>query len=69
LAADRIVDLRRKNRSVSGLRKIWKAVREDIYIGGDHLGRLMGSKCLDAEDEGASARRSSANKPHAGRSR
>jgi hypothetical protein len=39
--SDKIVDLHRKNRSVYGLRKLWKAaIRDDIDVGRDHLGRL-----------------------------
>ena len=42
--SDKIVDLHRKHRSVYGLRKLWKAaIRDDIDIGRDHLGRLMGA--------------------------
>ena len=42
--SDKIVDLHKKNRSVYGLRKLWKAaIRDDIDIGRDHLGRLMGA--------------------------
>jgi len=40
--SDKIVDLHRKHRSVYGLRKLWKAaIRDDIDVGRDHLGRLM----------------------------
>ena len=55
--SDKIIDLHRKNRSVYGLRKLWKAaIRDDIDVGRDHLGRLMSSLGLKGVVRGRTKR-------------
>ncbi len=51
--SDRIVELHKKNRSVYGVRKLWRAaVRDDIDVGRDHLARLMNTLGLEGAGRG-----------------
>jgi putative transposase len=51
--SDRIVELHKKNRSVYGVHKLWRAaVRDDIDVGRDHIARLMNSLGLEGVRRG-----------------